>query len=86
MRVGVNYSVQFRPVRSGRREILIGRGDHASVTELIDENPALVAGFFNWSRAARKNSAAFVFAAAAPAHGNPLKAAAEPPARTSFRT
>jgi hypothetical protein len=56
---------------------LIDRGDHASA--LIDENPALVAGFFNCSRAA------FVFAAEALAHGNPLKAAAEPPARTSFR-
>jgi hypothetical protein len=32
---------------------LIGRGDHASAMELTDENPALVAGFFNWSRAAR---------------------------------
>jgi hypothetical protein len=58
---------------------LIGRGDHALVTQLIDENPALVAGFFNWSRAA------FVFVAAPLAHGNPLKAAPEPPARTSFR-
>jgi len=36
--------------------------------ELIDANPALVAGFFNCSRAA------FVFAAEALAHGNPLKA------------
>jgi hypothetical protein len=42
---------------------LIDRGDHASA--LIDENPALVAGFFNCSRAA------FVFAAEALAHGNP---------------
>jgi predicted hotdog family 3-hydroxylacyl-ACP dehydratase len=37
---------------------------------LIDANPALVAGFFNCSRAA------FVFAAEALAHGNPLRAAA----------
>ncbi len=58
---------------------MIGRGDRASATELIDENPALVAGFFNCSRAA------FVFAAEALAHGNPLKAAAEPPPRTNFR-
>jgi hypothetical protein len=56
---------------------LIGRSDHASATELIDENPALVAGFFNWSHAA------FIFAAEALAHGNPLKAAAEPPAVAS---
>jgi len=26
---------------------LIGRGDNASAMELIDENPALVAGFFS---------------------------------------
>jgi predicted hotdog family 3-hydroxylacyl-ACP dehydratase len=49
---------------------LIGRGVRAPTTELIDANPALVAGFFNCSRAA------FVFAAEALAHGNPLKAAA----------
>jgi hypothetical protein len=41
--------------------------------ELIDANPALVAGFFNCSRAA------LVFAAEALAHGNPLKAAAMTP-------
>jgi hypothetical protein len=32
---------------------LIGRGDNASAMVLIDENPALVAGFFSWSGAAR---------------------------------
>jgi hypothetical protein len=52
---------------------LIGRGVRAPTTELIDANPALVAGFFNCSRAA------FVFAAEALAHGNPLKAAAMTP-------
>jgi hypothetical protein len=52
---------------------LIGRGVRAPTTELIDANPALVAGFFNCSRAA------FVFAADALAHGNPLKAAAMTP-------
>jgi hypothetical protein len=52
---------------------LIGRGVRAPTTELIDDNPALVAGFFNCSRAA------FVFAAEALAHGNPLKAAAMTP-------
>ncbi len=49
---------------------MIGYGVRAPTTELIDANPALVAGFFNCSRAA------FVFAAEALAHGNPLKAAA----------
>jgi len=52
---------------------LIGRGARAPTTELIDANPALVAGFFNCSRAA------LVFAAEALAHGNPLKAAAMTP-------
>jgi hypothetical protein len=52
---------------------LIGRGVRAPTMELIDANPALVAGFFNCSRAA------FVFAAEALAHGNPLKAAAMTP-------
>ena len=52
---------------------MIGWGVRAPTMELIDANPALVAGFFNCTRAA------FVFAAEALAHGNPLKAAAMTP-------
>ena len=47
VRAGVNYHFDWGTIASGRRQVLIVRGRvFAAAVELIDSNPASVAGFF----------------------------------------